>query len=260
MDFNASVIDSRIQNDFVIYHFNHNQYQKAFVSKKLLKLFPFSDLDEDKSQGLVHVKRKSNINYAPIIQDIKDYYEHYYPTIFIQDISFTQKTFIKKLPSDYVLSFKPKAYLYAKSSLKIQSPSIKKKFFLSYKVFATIKAFKASHNINRGKILSLNDVSYEAITFTRLKALPLRSFTEQKVRLKKRLIKGKLLYLSDIENLPLVIKGESVNVRLISGQVRLEFQAIALADGHIGDEISIKKKDGKKLRAKVISFKLVEIQ
>ena len=261
LDFNASSIDPSIKEDFIIFHFEKSRHQKSYTSSKLIKILNEKGISViDKSKGIVHLKRHSDLDYTPLKQEIKDYYLSFYPDMHIQDIIIKSGSFIQRLPQEYKLIFKKSAYLYPRSSLQVLSSQDNKRHFLSYELKATIKLFKASHNINRGKILSQTDLIYKEEVFTRLKALPLQSVLKGRHRLKKRLIGGKVIYLSDIEKLPAVIKNKSVNVRLISGNVQLEFQAISMEDGYIGDEVFIKKRDGNRLKAKVISTNLVEIQ
>jgi len=261
LDFNASHINPSIEKDFTLFHFEKSRHQKTFNSSTLIKtLNKHGIFVLDNSKGIVHLKRHSSLDYEPLEKEIKEYYLQYYPKMHIQEVIFKSGSFIKELPEDYELVFKNSAYLYPRSSLQVISKKEKKRHFLSYELKATIKLFKASHNINRGKILSQIDLIYKEETFTRLKGLPLQNVLKSRYRLKKRLVSGKIVYLHDIEKLPAVIKNKSVNVRLISGSVYLEFQAISMEDGHIGDEVSIKKRDGKRLKAKVISTNLVEIQ
>ncbi len=168
--------------------------------------------------------------------------------------------FIEELPKKYKLNFKPNSYLYNRSNVVLNSEQTKQRYFLSYELHATMKLFKARHNINRGKILTRLDLIYKDENFKRFQGLPVRDLDSAKLRIKKRLAKGKILYMHDIEELPYVLKNRPVNVRLIYGNVHLEFQAISLEDGHKGEYVFIKKADGKKLKSKVINRNLVEVE
>jgi flagella basal body P-ring formation protein FlgA len=164
------------------------------------------------------------------------------------------------LPEEYSLEFKNNAFRYAKSSVQVHDLHSKKRYFLKYSLKATVKLFKARHNINRGRILTQIDVRYAPIEFTRLKSMPFDFKQKTDIRLKKRLLKGKIIYNKDVEQLPAVLKGSLVLVSLVTGTVHLEFQATALRDAHIGDEIYVEKRDKKRLRVKVIGKNQVEIQ
>ena len=261
LEFNASHIDPHVESDFVLYHFENNQHHKAFSTSKIFSLFHNQGLRlKSQNSGVIHVQRSSAINLEPIIKQIKSYYQSYYPDITIDKVILKSNGYIKKLPKTYSLNFKPKAYLYHRSTLQLSSGKAAQRYFFSYTLHARIKLFKARHNINRGKILAQLDIIPKEETFKRLKALPLKGLNRGQFRLKKRLAKGKILYTQDIEELPYVLKDKTVNVRLVSGKVHLEFQAVSLEDGHIGQYVSIKKTDGKKLKAKVISRNLVEIE
>jgi len=261
LDFKASSIDASISNDFIIYHFEKNKHVKSFTSQKLLKRLKDKGLElEDKTKGIVHIYRSSQLDYAPITQAIKDYYHDFYPNMHIKNILYSKKNFIQELSTDYTLQFKKKAYLYHRSNLQLLYTKTDKRHFISYTIEATLKVFKARNNINRGKLLTPLDLRSENEVFKRFKSLPIQTALKGRLRLKKRLIKGKIVYLRDIEKLPDVLKNKEVNVRFISGNVHLEFLAISLEDGHIGEEINIKKRDGKRLKAKVISPNFVEIQ
>jgi len=260
-DFNASHINTLIKDDFVIYHFDKNKHKKSFTASKILKKFQDAGIElMDNTKGIVHVKRSSQFNYASVSNEIKAYYQNFYPHISIKEVNYLQKSFIDDLGKDYSLHFKSKAYLYQRSSLQIRSKKTDKRYFITYEITATLKVFKARHNINRGKLLTPLDLNINIEPFKRFKSIPVQNALKGRLRLKKRLIEGKILYLQDIEKLPDVLKNKEVNVRYISGNVHLEFIAISLEDGHIGEEINIKKRDGQRLKAKVISPNLVEIQ
>lgn len=260
-DFKASDIDASIDNDFIIYHFEKNRHHKSFTSSKLLKKLQDAGIIlDDATKGIVHVQRNSKLDYAPITQKIKSYYHRYYPKMQIKEVKYLQNSFIHDLGKDYILSFKKTAYLYQRSSLQILSNKTGKRHFITYEIKASLKVFKARHNINRGKILTSLDLSINIEDFKRFKGMPVQNALKGRLRLKKRLIEGKVLYLQDIEKLPDVLKNKEVNVRYISGNVHLEFIAISLEDGHIGEEINIKKRDGQRLKAKVLGPNFVEIQ
>jgi flagellar basal body P-ring formation protein FlgA len=260
-DFNASAIDPTIDKDFLIYRFDQNRHKKSFTSSRLLQTFEEKGLElEDASQGIIHVERASNVNFEPVRQKIRAYYHSYFPDMYIEKVSLDTSSFIEEMPKGYTLDFKPNAYLYSHSSLKILSENSTDRFFVRYNIHAKIKLFKARHNINRDKILTPNDLVSKQTKFKRLKGLPLLSYPQQQVRVKKRLATGKILYQKDIEPLPSVLKDKPVNVRFISGKVHLEFQATCLDDAGIGEYVYIEKSDGKRLKAKVINRNLVEIE
>ena len=261
LDFNASTIDPKIDNDFLIYRFDQNRHKKSFTSSRLLKIFEGKGLQlKDDSRGIIHVERTSDVDLEPLGQQVKAYYHSYFPDMHIDKVSLDTSSFIEELPQEYTLVFKSNAYLYSHSSFKILSEESTERFFVRYEIQAKMKLFKARHNINRGKILTQKDILSVQTEFKRLKGLPLVSLPRQQVRIKKRLAAGKTLYQHDIEPLPFVLKDKPVNVRFISGKVHLEFQATALDDAGIGEYVDIEKSDGKKLKAKVINKNLVEIE
>ncbi len=260
-EFNASAIDPSIEQDFTIFRFEDNRHQKSFTASQLLELFAKKGIIlQDKSRGIVHIEHLSTIDLSPIKKAIKDHYIKHLPQLNVQGIRLETNGYIDSLPKEYVLDFRPNAHFYHKSSLRLSSKTSPIRHFFTYQIDATITLFKARHNINRGKILTPIDLSYKEVAFNRLKGMPLQKFDRGRVRLKKRIVKGKILYQHDVERLPDVLKDKPVNVRLIDGKVRLEFQAVSLQDAHIGEFILIKKSDGKRLKAKVIDQNMVEIE
>ncbi len=261
LDINASVIFPEIQDDFRIYSFEKNKFRKSISSKRLIKVFRSHGIVLlDKSRGVVNFERTSNIDFSKIKEEVKNYYLRYYPNIHISKISLRSNSSFSHLPKAYSLSFKPNSYQHNASSIKLISKESKKQLFLNYTITASLEVFKASHNINRGKILSYIDLTYTEETFSRFTGTPLKSINERQVRLKKRLLKGKTLYEHDVEPLPSVLKNKHVYVRLNNGNVHLEFQAKSLQDAQLGDIISVQKKDNTRLKAKVIGKNLVEIE
>ncbi len=260
-ELNASVIYPEIKNDFSIYTFDTNKNRKSFTSKTLIKIFESHNLSlEDNSRGVVHFERTSDIDMEPIKKEIKAFYLSYYPNMRIDSIILDPNGTLTYLPKEYTLTFKPNAYRYNRSNIQLISNETNERFFISYTILATVQVFKASHNINRGKILSYIDLKHTHEPFTRFTGKPLQKIDKSAARLKKRLQKGKIIYEHDVEALPSVLKNKPVYVRLTDGNVHLEFQAKSLQDGKIGDMISIQKKDKTRLKAKVVGKNLVEIE
>ncbi len=260
-EFNASIIDNSIKNDFVIYTFKNNRHKKSFYTKDLSLIFEKNHHKlESSSIKLVHVKHVSNVDLKPIKEKIKAYYLHYYPQMRISDIKIDVSSFINTLPSEYTLEFKSNAFHYAHSSLLLKDTKHKKRYFMNYTLTAELRLLKARHNINRGKILTQIDVINSNVKFKRLKAQPFSFKQKTDIRVKKRLLAGKILYQKDFEDLPAVLKGQAVLVHLINGSVQLEFQAIALQDACIGDEIYVEKSNKKRFRVKVMGKNQVEIK
>ena len=260
-DLNASAIFPDIKEDFNIYRFEKNKQQKSFSSSTLIKLFSEHDIKLDATKrGVIHFRRAATADLEPLKKKILAYYLSHYPTIDIKDIRLQLNGYTKGLPNHYELSFKPNAYQHKYSTVKLTSAESKKRHFISYDMSATIKLFKARHNINRGKILTHIDMAYEETPFKRLKGTPIHSLEKGQYRLKKRLPRGNIIYEHDIEPLPAVLKDTHVNVRFVKANVQLSFQATSLQDGNVGESIYIKRTDGKRLKAKVLSKDLVEIE
>ncbi len=260
-ELNASVIYPEIKEDFTIYTFTENRNRKSFSSDSLIKLFDEHDLTlNDQSRGIVHFERASEVDLRTIKNDIKAYYLSYYPNIQIKSIALHSNTPITQLPEKYTLTFKTNAHKYKHSSLQLNADELDVRLFIRYTIEATVKVFKASHNLSRGKILSYIDLKYTREPFKRFTGVPLKELGEVTLRLKKRLPKGRTLYEHDVEPLPSVLKNKTVYARFSRGNVHLEFQATSLQDGRIGDIVSIQKKDKTRLKAKVIGRNQVEIE
>jgi flagella basal body P-ring formation protein FlgA len=260
-ELNASVIFPQIKDDFSIYKFSKHRYKKSFSSAVLIQAFKEHNvLLEDKSQGIIHFKRATSLDLTPLKEKIKAYYLSYYPSMKITSVTFKLHSFMQKLPSAYTLDFKPNAYQYKKSTLQLTLPKSKKRHFISYEIHASVKLFKASHNINRGKILKPIDLVYTNEPFERLNGSILRALDESDLRVKKRLNEGRILYEEDLETVPSVLKNKTVYARMVSGNVHLEFQAKSLQDGQVGDIVLIQKSDKQRLKARVIGRNLVQIE
>lgn len=260
-ELNASAIFPQIKDDFTIYKFAKHRYKKSFSSAVLIQTFKEHNvLLEDKSPGIIHFKRATSLDMTPLEERIKAYYLSYYPSMQISSVTFKLHSFMQKLPAAYTLDFKPNAYQYKKSTLQLTSPKSNKRHFISYEIHASVKLFKASHNINRGKILKPIDLVYTNEPFERLNGSILKVLDESDLRVKKRLNEGRILYEKDLESMPSVLKNKTVYARMVSGNVKLEFQAKSLQDGEVGDIVLIQKSDKQRLKAKVIGRNLVQIE
>ena len=96
--------------------------------------------------------------------------------------------------------------------------------------------------------------------FTTFKNNPLTDIQNHKYQSKFSIKSDSILTQNDVEILSIVRRDDLVTATVTDGGVTITFSAVAQQDGKEGDIIAIRKSDGKKLMAKVIGTKRVEIQ
>ena len=106
----------------------------------------------------------------------------------------------------------------------------------------------ARRAINQGATIQASDVELVPLTFTRLDRLgmndPARAVGQ---RCKKFHAAGSLIQKSDIEAVPIVVRGQLVTLASVSGSVRVVTTARAAADGLLGDVIKVRAVENKRI-------------
>ncbi len=106
----------------------------------------------------------------------------------------------------------------------------------------------ARRAINQGATIQQTDIDVIPLTFTKIDKLgmsnPAYAIGQ---RAKKFQAAGSIIQESDIESVPLVVRGQLVTLTSIAGSVRIVTTAKATADGLLGDLVTVRAADNKRV-------------
>lgn len=237
-----------------------HKYSKRIKSTKFIKFLNAKGYKEiTSSSRYIKFQIKSPINTIIINTFLKHHYLNKYKTISINSITVTSRGYIDSLPGKYTVEIRDKSYLSHIGVINIKD-QYNKKIFFNYLIEADIKVLKTKELIKRGERLSFSNAKYQTIKFDKFKATPIMNLVNNATQAKHQIKIDKIITIRDIEGLDLVHKNSQVSVSLNNAGIYITFSAKALQNGKLGDIITIQKQDLKRLKAKVIGKKRVELR
>ncbi len=249
-----------LKDKFILFNINNNRTKYRVKSSKIETLFKKHNLQLNLGNvRYVNFIKKSPINTLALASLIKKRYEAFYLNLHVNYVTVTPRTYLKTLDPNFELILNDNNLKRSKGVFSIKT-SKKQRLFFDYELDATLDVYLALHPMGRGDTLSPLNAIKKQVKFGSFNALPLNHINTKEYRLKRSVKKNHVLTQRDIEAYPIVKKGNSVLVELRSGSIVLEFTAIASQDGSKNDIISIQKKDGRRIKARVIAPGRVEIQ
>jgi flagella basal body P-ring formation protein FlgA len=256
----STTLFPHLEDKFILFNISKNRTSYRVKSSHIQKLFSEQNLTVDTQKvRYVNFIKESPVDTVPISQLLKKRYENFYENIHVKNVIITPRSYLSELSNDFQLLFNEKNFKHAEGVLSIKTTENERIFF-DYRIDATIDVFSALHPMKRGETLSALNTLKKTVVFDSFNALPLEEINPKEYRLKRSVKKDHLITFRDIESYPIVKKGNSVSVQMQSGTVIVEFSAVASQDGSKNDIISIQKKDGRRIKARVIAPGRVEIQ
>lgn len=129
---------------------------------------------------------------------------------------------------------------------------------VSGKIRALARVYQAARDIKRHSLISPSDFKLVEAELTN--GQELLGKLPQNIRSTQLLKKGKILETDHFQPLPLVMRGNFVNVLVKSDNIIIRMVGIAQKDGWLGDQILIANPSSKeKFQGRVISENLVEV-
>ncbi|MFZ2891335.1 flagellar basal body P-ring formation chaperone FlgA, partial [Sulfuricurvum sp.] len=207
----------------------------------------------------VNFTRKSLVDMTPAKTQLEKMLKEYYPSIKITSIFITPRGYLHLLNKEYRAIFDTRFYQNAKGTFYIVgSDGIR--HYVDYSVKATLNVLHTGQNVNRKETLSGLNTILKQVEFTSFRDIPLTEIPIETFRFRSNLKANQLLTLRNIETTPLVLKNENVAVIVQSDGVIVEFGARATQEGSLYDIITVQKRDGKRVKTKVIGENRVELQ
>ncbi len=211
--------------------------------------------------GMITFQRTHTENYPKLRQHIKRAYMEHYPSIHIHTITIKPTAASAKR-----FAYSPHCTLkLTKSNLRRKRGTFiticgKKRHFFQYDINASITLYKANHQIKKDKIIDSKSVRRETVPFEKMNDTPLFDMTKSGLIARQNIAEGRIITEKMVLPLPDVRKNERVLCIYHDGPVTIEFEATALQNGYIGDNITLKKSNGVSMRGVVVGQKTVEIR
>jgi len=190
---------------------------------------------------------------------LKDFFQHTYPTIKIQEVHISPRGSNDLLPKNMHPIFDTNSYKTNKGTFYVFDER-GVRYYFDFTINATLSALYTTQKVSRKEVLSLANTVLKPLPFATFRGKPLDSLPDTSFRFRASLQENVPILDRHIEPLPLVLRDSKVNVIIQNGAVIVEFIATAMQEGKLYDIITVEKADGKRSRAKIIGENKVELQ
>ena len=256
----STTLFPKIKKKFILFNMNNRRTHYRIKSTQLVRRFKEYNLTVTaETIRYVNFIKKSPISTARLEQQLESRYRNAFKNLHVKKISVTPRSYLTTLPQQYQLLFSENNLYHSEGIFSIKTPE-KKRLFFNYRIDATLDVYMPRRPLKRKEALTPLNTKKKQIRFERLRAAPLEQINTKAYRLKRSMKPGHIITRRDIELYPIVKRGSSVVVELKSGSVILQFSAIASQDGAKNDIITIQKKDGRRIKARVIAAGRVEME
>ena len=254
-----SNIVENIKEDVQLFRIDKSRHSKRVKSKDIIKILQSYGIKDYKSKhAYVQFTKKSPINSEKIKNAIEKVYKEKYTHIKIKNISVEPRSYTTTLPQNYEIIFKSKSHLAKDGTLYIKTNN--KKIFFNYKIDAEIVVYEAKKDIKRNIELSNINCKKNSIILDKFRAMPLQNLFKGTIQSTHNIKQGTILTARDAQGLYLVKRGSNVNVTLNSSNLAISFSAEAQQNGRVGDIITVKKRNGKKVKVRVTGKRRAEVR
>lgn len=215
-------------------------------------------IDSNQTRFVTFIKASGN-DYSFVKNQLNDLLQKRYPGIRIRSVSLHPRGYIGRVPANTEGHFDEKSLLSATGTFYIlDSEGLRR--YLDYTVDATLDVLHTRQNVSRREALSNANTVTKTILFNRFKDAPLLVMPEETLRFRSSLKADVILTQRQIEVTPLVSKNDKTIVEVRNDGVIVEFIATAIQEGRLYDIITLQKRDGKRIKGKVIGENRVELQ
>ena len=258
-DINISSIIKDTQIDKNLFKIPINKSLKRIKTTMLIKILKENGYNNlKKSSNYITFHKKSIIDKTQIINEIKKYYKQEYEIIYIKNITVNPRGYIKKLPTEYSIKIKKRNFLFSKGILSIKTITNKQLFF-EYTINAKLPVYMAVEKLKKDTQISAFNTKKKIIILNRLRAKPIQHIVKNSLQTKYQLSKNKILTTQNTKKLDVIKRGSTISVILHSEGINISFIARALENAKMGDTLTVKNTNKKKLKVKAIGKNKAEM-
>jgi flagella basal body P-ring formation protein FlgA len=247
------------KTDEILFNINPARHSKRVQASELIKrLDSYGYRGYHAQHTIIQFSQKSHINTKLFKESIQSYYKERYPGIVVEEITIKPLKYLTKLPKEYTLFFKKRAYL-TNQSLFFLKTLDNKKIFFNYTLLAKTPIYFAKKNIAKGEEISHVNTEKKSIILHKFRAMPLVTLQKGRYEAKHQIKRGSLLTQRDMTQLYLVKRGTEITVTLHNEGISIIFYAEALKSGHINDTIPVRYKN-KKIPVRITGKNRAEVK
>jgi flagella basal body P-ring formation protein FlgA len=249
-----------IDKSFKLYDLSPDEKSFSVNSKDLIEAFKRNGIELQKNsvRRVRFIKVSREICLDCISDYITEEFENFYPFMNIEKVFVYPKYEIEALPDNYSVVFKGSDLRRADGYFYIEDQN-REKIHFKYVIKASLSVVKSSLSIRRGDIVDKTNTVVEDIPFERFKNGYISSAQLGEIIAKVYIPKDRELLDRHVEKINVVERGSFIRGFIKDGLVYIEVEVQALQGGGVDDIIQIETPDGARLRAKIISRKLVKI-
>lgn len=248
-----------IQKRFEILKIPENKFSYRIEAQIIAKTFELNGIAIDIGKvRIVNFTKFNSYDFSIVVRQLRTLLIERYPAIQIEEISITPRGYFTSLPNHVKAVFDDQIYLSNKGTFYItDSEGLRR--YLDYAITAVLPVLHTTHEVARKEKLGGFNTIIKPVIYGSFKDIPITQFPDEFYRFRTNLKQNQLLTKRHIEPFPLVQKNDKVIVEIKNDSVFIEFLATATQEGSLYDIITIQKSDGKRVKAKVIGEKRVEL-
>jgi len=249
-----------IDQDIFIYRVPNGKTRVSINSSRVIEKFKQYGIEINKRgvRRVKFIKVPKHIYLDSISDYIVEEFQNLYPMMEVEKVYIYPKRNIKKLPENYSIIFKNSNLKKSEGYFYIENERREKVHF-KYVVKAFINIIKSAERIHRGSILDFENTYSRQIEFKRFRNSYIKENQLGRIIAKSYIPKDRELTERQISKIKLIKRGQYIKGFIRDGVVYIEVEVKALQSGGIEDLISVETPEGVRLRAKIISGKLVKI-
>jgi len=250
------------KKNIFIYKAPKNRFSFYLNSKDIKKILHQYGIEVDDNRirrvKFTYVPKDMLIYLDAISEQIMEEYRSYYPYITVEDVHIFPKYQLKNFPDNYSIVFRETNLRRSEGYFYIEDENGEKIHF-KYIVDAFVNVIKTSQSIRRGEIIDAGNTYSEIVKFDRYRSSYISEEQLGEIVAKHYIPKDRALTTRAVEKLKLIKRNQIVKGFIQDGAIYIEIEVKALTGGGINDIIEIETSEGAKLRAKIVSQKMVQI-
>jgi len=240
-----SDIIPEVKNDLILMELPHSsKFQIPFIRiKALLKDHGFESIKQ--SDGLITLNRHcvSDDLLKLLENKLKEEFQKAYKSLKIEHFNLFPQAL---LPPDFKDCIFEKWRLSSSilrrtkgsfAAIYFDTKEMRKNIYFRFEIKASLKGFKAKHNLSNGTILTLEALEPARFSLDEISDIPHEIFQSNEWILKHYVRQGTVILLCHLGLKPLVRKHSYVNAMVKDGGLVITIRAQALSDGSKGDMV-----------------------
>jgi flagella basal body P-ring formation protein FlgA len=255
-----------LDKKFEITKIPSHSFEKKVPVSKIKSIFKQNGIILNDVPNAFYVSFKSKMNFDSdrIKNKLYNEFTEYYDQLEIEAITIepTTKTNLDSFTIENI-NISKFALNKSKGTLSVHfrnSENTTKNIYFKFEIIGKQKLLLSSRNIEKGEILSKDNISYTFVPFTKKQVSTTMNILNNKYLCASRNIrKGSLITDNLVEKLDVIKKGSNVTVVYSKGVIDIEFNGTALQSGSFDDIIIVERGD-KKYKARIIDTGLVAIE